>query len=200
MAGSITRTFVIRIFYCIKVKNRQCTENKTDSGIKHTNMNPPHKNIRRCGSRRKQNGGEKDDFIDCVFHLRFSFVICIAFGLLFLQTICESITQIPPEFANAENEIGRQRKFRKKTGGNGIGRRRKKPRKSRKSPRHSRESGNPFGAINFRISAHFTRKLSLKFPRILRKKKRRERGDLSAKMDSRFRGNDGGEAHILREN
>ena len=166
MAGSSTRTFFIRIVYCLKVKSRQCTENKTDSGIKHINMNPPHKNICRCGSRRKQDGGEKDDFIDCVFHLRFSFVICIAFGLLFLQTICESITQIPPEFAKAENGIGRQRKFRKKRAGTESG----GGGKGRKTPRHSRESGNPFGAINFRISAHFTRKLSLKFPRILHKK------------------------------
>ena len=46
------------------------------------------------------------------------------------------------------------------------------------SPRHSRESGNLFGAINFGISAHFFCK------------KRDEGGNLSVKMDSRFRGND----------
>ena len=45
---------------------------------------------------------------------------------------------------------------------------------------HSRERGNPFGAINFRISAHFFAK------------KRGECGSLPVKMDSRFRGNDGG--------
>ena len=60
------------------------------------------------------------------------------------------------------------------------------PPKTRKIPRHSRESGNPLWAINFGIPARFFRK------------KRRERGDLSAKMDSRFRGNDGGEAGICR--
>ena len=69
-----------------------------------------------------------------------------------------------------------------------------------KKRRHSRESGNLFGAINFRISANFTQKLILEFPRILREslefpriffcKKRGECGNLSVKMDSRFRGND----------
>ena len=78
-----------------------------------------------------------------------------------------------------------------------------------KKRRHSRESGNLFGAINFRISANFTRKLILEFPHILREslefpriffcKKRGECGNLSVKMDSRFRGNDGGNPHILRE-
>ena len=62
-----------------------------------------------------------------------------------------------------------------------------------KEPRHSRESGNPLRAINFGIPAHFSRKLSLEFPHIFFCKKRCECGDLSVKMDSRFRGNDGGE-------
>ena len=43
-----------------------------------------------------------------------------------------------------------------------------------------------YAKIKFGISAHFFRK------------KRRERGNLSVKMDSRFRGNDGGEAGICR--
>ena len=43
-----------------------------------------------------------------------------------------------------------------------------------------------YAKIKFEIPAHFSTK------------KRRERGDLSAKMDSRFRGNDGGEAGIRR--
>ena len=64
------------------------------------------------------------------------------------------------------------------------------PRKNAEIPakkrRHSRESGNPLWAINFGISARFFCE------------KRRERGGLSAKMDSRFRGNDGGEAGIRR--
>ena len=42
-----------------------------------------------------------------------------------------------------------------------------------------------YAKIKFGISAHFFRK------------KRRERGNLSAKMDSRFRGNDGGEGGNL---
>ena len=71
-------------------------------------------------------------------------------------------------------------------------------RNSAKKRRHSRESGNLFGEINFRISANFTRKLSLESPRIFCKK-RGECGILSVKMDSRFRGNDGGNPHILRE-
>ena len=62
-------------------------------------------------------------------------------------------------------------------------------RNSAKKPRHSRESGNPLRAINFRISVNFTRKLSLEFSRIFLQK-RGECGDLSVKMDSRFRGND----------
>ena len=44
-----------------------------------------------------------------------------------------------------------------------------------------------YAKIKFGIPAHFFRK------------KRRERGNLSAKMDSRFRGNDSGEAGVLRE-
>ena len=45
-----------------------------------------------------------------------------------------------------------------------------------------------YAKINFEIPAHFFRK------------KRRERGNLSAKMDSRVRGNDGGEAaHFTRK-
>ena len=43
-----------------------------------------------------------------------------------------------------------------------------------------------YAKIKFGISAHFFRK------------KRRERGDLSVKMDSRVRGNDSGEAGICR--
>ena len=42
-----------------------------------------------------------------------------------------------------------------------------------------------YAKINFGIPAHFFRK------------KRRERGNLSAKMDSRVRGNDSGEGGIL---
>ena len=44
-----------------------------------------------------------------------------------------------------------------------------------------------YAKIKFEIPAHFFRK------------KRRERGDLSVKMDSRVRGNDGGDTHILRK-
>ena len=44
-----------------------------------------------------------------------------------------------------------------------------------------------YGKIKFRIPAHFFCK------------KRGECGNLSVKMDSRFRGNDGGNPHILRE-
>ena len=51
-------------------------------------------------------------------------------------------------------------------------------RNSAKKRRHSRESGNLFGAINFGISANFFCK------------KRGECRGLSVKMDSRFRGND----------
>ena len=71
-------------------------------------------------------------------------------------------------------------------------------RNSAKKRRHSRESGNLFGEINFGIPANFTRKLSLEFPRIFFRKKRGECGGLSVKMDSRVRGNDGGEAGICR--
>ena len=42
----------------------------------------------------------------------------------------------------------------------------KTPSFPQKEPRHSRESGNPFGAINFGIPAHFSRKLILESPRI----------------------------------
>ena len=44
----------------------------------------------------------------------------------------------------------------------------------------------------------FYGKLSLEFPRIFFRKKRGECGNLSVKMDSRVRGNDGGEAGICR--
>ena len=60
------------------------------------------------------------------------------------------------------------------------------PRHSRVPPRHSRESGNPFGAINFGISAPFF------------VKKQGEFAVLFLKMDSRFRGNDSGEARFCR--
>ena len=62
---------------------------------------------------------------------------------------------------------------------------------------HSRESGNLFGAINFGIFANFSRKFGI--PAHFFCKKRGECGDLSVKMDSRVRGNDGGNPHILRE-
>ena len=59
-------------------------------------------------------------------------------------------------------------------------------RNSAKKRRHSRESGNLFGEINLGISAYFFCE------------KRGECGGLSVKMDSRVRGNDGGEAGICR--
>ena len=68
-----------------------------------------------------------------------------------------------------------------------------------KKRRHSRESGNLLRAINFGISANFTRKLSLEFPCVFLQK-RGECGDLSVKMDSRFRGNDEVNAGIPAEN
>ena len=64
-----------------------------------------------------------------------------------------------------------------------------------KKRRHSRESGNLFGEINFGVSRILR---EIKFGIFARFfcKKRGECGILSVKMDSRVRGNDGGEAGI----
>ena len=66
----------------------------------------------------------------------------------------------------------------------------KPPSFPRKKPRHSRESGNPFGAINFGIFREFYAKINFGISANFFCKKQGERGGLSVKMDSRFRGND----------
>ena len=73
-----------------------------------------------------------------------------------------------------------------------------KRRNSAKKRRHSRESGNLFGAISFGVS-RILREIQFGIFAYFFCKKRGECGILSAKMDSRFRGNDGGNPHILRE-
>ena len=66
----------------------------------------------------------------------------------------------------------------------------------RKTPRHSRRKTKKPPVIPAKAGIHY-RRLILEFPRKFFHKKRRERGELSVKMDSRFRGNDGGEGGIL---
>ena len=73
-----------------------------------------------------------------------------------------------------------------------------KRRNSAKKRRHSRESGNLFGAINFGVS-RILREIQFGIFAYFFCEKRGECGDLSVKMDSRFRGNDGGEAGIRRQ-
>ena len=63
-------------------------------------------------------------------------------------------------------------------------------RNSAKNRRHSRESGNPFGAINFGIFREFSAKIKFRIPAHFFCKNEVNAGNLSVKMDSRFRGND----------